>query len=65
MEGIDVSRLDLKVCGRMMDADCNARIYLPKDIRNQIGITPHQKLEVFIVGDNEGLYIKLLDKKEN
>ena len=56
---------DLKLCGMKRRIDCAGRIFLPTDIRREIGLYPGDEVEVFMVGEGEGIYIKVLNKKEN
>lgn len=56
---------DLKIRGMKRKVDCAGRIFLPIDIRREIGIYPGDEVEVFVVGDGEGIYIKLLKESED
>lgn len=56
---------DLQLRGMRRKIDCVGRIFLPTDVRRDVGICPGDEVEVFVVGDNEGIYIKLLKKAED
>lgn len=59
---MDMKDLQLRGLRRKLDGAC--RLYLPQDIRRAIGVSPGDIVEYFIVGNNEGIFIKLIREED-
>ena len=56
---------DLQLRGVKKRIDSAGRIFLPTDLRRELDINGGDEVEIFIVGDNEGIYVRLLKARED
>ena len=60
---------DLKFVGLKRKVDSVGRLFLPRDIREMLGMVPGTTVEVFLVGDvkgcPDGVFIKVIKESED
>lgn len=52
---------DLMLRGSKRKIDNAGRLNLPVDLKRDLGIHPGSIVELFVVGDNEGVFVRLSD----